>query len=172
MSDPPHINTAAGGGVLAQQPAGQEGMELSPVFIKQVDQLRRELSEKQSTGGDKLLDFLRDVQKATPQEIEKSMQGRRRKSDFEILMSYFACPEADVMAPVGDIDMSWPMSSYFISSSHNTYLTGNQLYSESSVEGYKDVSILCSQNGQMSSRVDLDVQVLLRGCRCVEIDVW
>lgn len=49
-------------------------------------------------------------------------------------------------------DFSWPLSSYFISSSHNTYLTGNQLYSDSSTKPYTDT--------------------LLRGGRCIEIDVW
>lgn len=45
-----------------------------------------------------------------------------------------------------------PMTDYFISSSHNTFLIGSQLYGNSTVDGYKIV--------------------LLAGCRCVEIDIW
>uniref|UniRef100_A0A8C3G5S0 Phosphoinositide phospholipase C n=1 Tax=Cyclopterus lumpus TaxID=8103 RepID=A0A8C3G5S0_CYCLU len=49
-------------------------------------------------------------------------------------------------------EMEQPLAHYFISSSHNTYLNGRQFGGKSSVEMYR--------------------QVLLSGCRCVELDCW
>ncbi|KAI0465864.1 PLC-like phosphodiesterase [Xylaria cf. heliscus] len=72
--------------------------------------------------------------------------------DFNGFLQYMTSSMADAQAPPEESDLSWPLSSYYISSSHNTYLTGNQLNSDSDADAYKNV--------------------LLRGCRCVEIDVW
>ncbi|XP_059928824.1 1-phosphatidylinositol 4,5-bisphosphate phosphodiesterase beta-1-like [Gadus macrocephalus] len=69
--------------------------------------------------------------------------------------SYLSSDENGVIPPEKldqSEDMSFPLSHYFINSSHNTYLTAGQLAGSSSVEMYR--------------------QVLLAGCRCVELDVW
>lgn len=50
-----------------------------------------------------------------------------------------------------EVDLNLPLTSYYCLSSHNTYLTGNQLTSDSRTERY--------------------LQDLEAGYRCLEIDV-
>ncbi|XP_029684072.1 1-phosphatidylinositol 4,5-bisphosphate phosphodiesterase eta-2a isoform X3 [Takifugu rubripes] len=69
--------------------------------------------------------------------------------------NYMRSPAADIFNPDHysmNQDMNQPLCNYFIASSHNTYLTGDQLMSQ--------------------SRVDMYAWVLQAGCRCIEVDCW
>ncbi|KAL2670049.1 hypothetical protein Neosp_014930 [[Neocosmospora] mangrovei] len=68
------------------------------------------------------------------------------KDGYSFAKFYDAWVDLGVSAqgPLPPKDLSWPLTNYFISSSHNTYLVGNQL----------------------------STSILLQGCRYVEIDVW
>lgn len=142
----------AGGGVFEEALPADEHYEISPVFMKHINSIREQISDNPSPKhDDKLVDFFESTQRASPEEIARFMSGRRQKSDHEVLMSYIASPAGDILAPPLKQDLSWPMSNYYISSSHNTYLTGNQLSSEASVEVYKNVS---NPNGDLAKDIE------------------
>ncbi|MED6272875.1 1-phosphatidylinositol 4,5-bisphosphate phosphodiesterase eta-2, partial [Characodon lateralis] len=108
-------------------------------------------------------------------ENEQKMRGLTREHLVDIVAKFEPCPENlqhmvlgidgftnYMRSPAGDIfnpehnqvnqDMTQPLTNYFIATSHNTYLTGDQLLSQSRVEMY--------------------AYVLQAGCRCVEVDCW
>lgn len=59
--------------------------------------------------------------------------------DFSGFLHYLDSPESNAMASASS-DLSHPLSDYFVSTSHNTYLSGNQLYGKSSATAYANVS--------------------------------
>uniref|UniRef100_A0A672JPA9 1-phosphatidylinositol 4,5-bisphosphate phosphodiesterase n=1 Tax=Salarias fasciatus TaxID=181472 RepID=A0A672JPA9_SALFA len=84
-----------------------------------------------------------------------SSQLERDQISLQAFSRYLGGEENGIVPPERlDVidDMNQPLSHYFINSSHNTYLTVGQLTGLSSVEMYR--------------------QVLLTGCRCVELDCW
>jgi Phosphatidylinositol-specific phospholipase C, X domain len=64
---------------------------------------------------------------------------RQNHADFSAFLKYMSNTGGDAMLSPPEQNLDLPLSSYFISSSHNTYLTGNQLYGSANVEGYKNV---------------------------------
>lgn len=90
---------------------------------------------------------------ATYEQDEEAKAANRLTKDG--LIRYLMSDEnAPVFLDRLDIymDMDQPLCAYYINSSHNTYLIGRQFGGKSSVEMYR--------------------QVLLAGCRCVELDCW
>ncbi|KAF3697647.1 1-phosphatidylinositol 4,5-bisphosphate phosphodiesterase beta-3 [Channa argus] len=86
---------------------------------------------------------------------KNTSQLERDQISLQAFSRYLEGEENSIVPPERlDIidDMNQPLSHYFINSSHNTYLTVGQLTGLSSVEMYR--------------------QVLLTGCRCIELDCW
>ncbi|KAF7157542.1 hypothetical protein CNMCM6106_003349 [Aspergillus hiratsukae] len=94
-------------------------------------------------------DFIKDVQH---EEVAGDVEAVNPLASLAAFRAYMASPASDALCPAKGQDLSAPITDYYISSSHNTYLTGNQLYSDAAAAAYTNV--------------------LLSGCRCVEIDVW
>lgn len=61
-------------------------------------------------------------------------------ASIDAFRAYMKDANSSAMAPEQALDTSAPLSDYFISSSHNTYLTGNQLYGDAAASAYKSVS--------------------------------
>ncbi|KAK2499769.1 hypothetical protein MC885_008268 [Smutsia gigantea] len=84
-----------------------------------------------------------------------SGEDRHELMTLDGFMMYLLSPEGAALDSAHTCvfqDMDHPLSHYFISSSHNTYLTDSQIGGPSSTEAY--------------------VRAFAQGCRCVELDCW
>ncbi|XP_033847470.1 1-phosphatidylinositol 4,5-bisphosphate phosphodiesterase eta-1-like, partial [Periophthalmus magnuspinnatus] len=90
------------------------------------------------------------------EKFEESTENKQRGYlGIEGFTSFMRSPTCDIFNPLHNEvnqDMEQPLCNYFIASSHNTYLTGDQLLSH--------------------SKTDMYAWVLQSGCRCVEVDCW
>uniref|UniRef100_A0AAZ3QI08 Phosphoinositide phospholipase C n=1 Tax=Oncorhynchus tshawytscha TaxID=74940 RepID=A0AAZ3QI08_ONCTS len=141
--------------------------ELSSVFSQQgakgaylsVDQMTEFINERQRDPrlNEILYPPLRPSQTQSLMEKYELIQSLLKQGliTLEGFSRYLVSDENGVIPPEKldqSEDMTFPLSHYFINSSHNTYLTAGQLAGSSSVEMYR--------------------QVMLAGCRCVELDCW
>lgn len=103
--------------------------------------------------------FLENQGVATSEDRRRIFERAREPTSLEEkelisstnFTSYMLSRQNALQNPV-HTDMTHTLNAYFISSSHNTYLTRRQVGDESSIEPY--------------------VRVLHKGCRCIEIDIW
>ncbi|KAM7013865.1 1-phosphatidylinositol 4,5-bisphosphate phosphodiesterase eta-1 [Passerculus sandwichensis] len=152
---------------------GTLNFEEFSVFYKMMS-LRRDLyllllsysDKKDHLTAEELAQFLRVEQKmnnVTPeycldiiQKFEVSEENKKQNvlgiEGFTSFMRSPACEVSDPLHRHVHQDMRQPLCHYFIASSHNTYLSGDQLLSQ--------------------SRADMYARVLQAGCRCVEVDCW
>ncbi|XP_033849120.2 1-phosphatidylinositol 4,5-bisphosphate phosphodiesterase gamma-1-like isoform X1 [Acipenser ruthenus] len=110
-----------------------------------------QLDQKEGWASDlsRVREFMNSYQKESQRHTEPTLQ-------LDEFLTFLLSKENMIVERGGGQvrleEMKHPLSQYWISSSHNTYLTGDQFSSESSLEAY--------------------ARCLRMGCRCIELDCW
>ncbi|RYO74029.1 hypothetical protein DL764_011004 [Monosporascus ibericus] len=127
-----------------------ENIYLSTAIHRHLKRLYDSLRQGEPTlSRGKFQNFLEAIQG----EVAPKLSEERYKFQkfLEVWWLHFGL-DAEKPAHFHEKDLTKPLSNYFISSSHNTYLSGSQISGRSSAEAYR--------------------RVLRKSCRCIEIDVW
>lgn len=112
-----------------------------------INQVYRDLTNNGPLDEGRAVAFLTLVQRIPPSSAD-DVFNKYKSGDLWTIDSLTSFLSSSDNTPDQPQDMTHPLQHYFISSSHNTYLVGEQWKGESTVEGY--------------------IRVLLAGCRCVE----
>ncbi|KAK7750442.1 hypothetical protein SLS62_007631 [Diatrype stigma] len=123
---------------------------LSQAMHKHIKKLYDSLRKGESAlSREKFQQFLENRQGETAPKLTE--EKYKFHKFLEVWWLYFGL-DAERPVHFSEKDLTKPISNYFISSSHNTYLSGSQVTGRSSAEAYR--------------------RVLRKNCRCIEIDVW
>ena len=118
--------------------------------------LHAKQGETKATLADVQLLFSRLNQFELPYVAGDALPKDPRRIDKNRFEAYLLAEDNDAFDPIKESFrsrlMNQPISEYWINSSHNTYLTGDQLTSNSSIDMYSNA--------------------LYRGCKCLELDIW
>lgn len=137
------------GSGVANFPYSEDQQVVRPAELKQfLETEQRDVSASEISSA-AIASFIRDF----VQDVERDVQ--EPYLTFPEFVDFLFSKQNDLWNSKYDqvfMDMNLPLSSYWIASSHNTYLTGDQFSSESSCEAY--------------------ARALRMGCRCIELDCW
>jgi hypothetical protein len=135
-------------------PGGNEGIYLSAAIQRSLRKLYNDLRRGEPTLSREYFRRFLEAEQGEPEDKASTRLARDTYRFEQFLEVWWLQFGLGIEKPVSfaDKDLTKPISNYFIDSSHNTYLGGNQLTGKSTAETYR--------------------RALLQGCRCVEIDVW
>ncbi|CAJ0579382.1 unnamed protein product, partial [Mesorhabditis spiculigera] len=154
--------------------------ELSEVFLKLADVkgLGGEPCISKRKFGNFLISRQRDPRlnevlhpPPTNRQIEQLMEKYAKNGTYLTFNGFTrfllsdACPDIDAKDMAFDEDKAHePLTHYYISCSHNTYLVGAQIVQAKHISNIK--------HDLTASDVEIYRQTLLSGCRCIELDCW